>query len=64
MSLVKLSKVLRLLYCQIAPCAVLSCDTCNLWYHLECSGLDNKEFLEHVNNKTLRWSKVFSVSMW
>ena len=21
----------------------------------ECSSLDNKEFLKHVNNKTLRW---------
>ena len=31
------------------------CVTYNIWHHLQCSGLDKKEFLEHINKKTLKW---------
>ena len=31
------------------------CTTCNIWHHLECSRLDNKEFLEYITNRSLRW---------
>ena len=33
----------------------ICCSVCNVWHHLQCSGLNKEEFLQHTKNKNLFW---------
>ena len=33
----------------------ISCDACNVWYHLKCSGLTRASFQTYHSNKRLKW---------